>query len=347
MRYRPLGTSGLQVSEIGFGTGDNAGLMVRGSEREQREVVARALELGINYFDTSPDYGKGLAETNLGRALRAERANAVVCTKVEVMPEHLDDIAARITTSLEESLRRLGMGQVDVLMIHNAPRLAHDLNAPTWTPLTPDDFLGPASFALEQARAAGKVRFFGVACDLAEPAAAKPLLETGHFAVINANYSLVIPSGGHARASRITVGVNDADYEGLIAHAGAHGVGVAVIRPLAGGALSRQIVAAGTSGRHALAGGILTRRPDFFQPDVDRGRAFAFLERPGRSLAQAAYAFVLMLDSVTTILGGYSDLAQLEEIAAVPSMPPLSAQELAAIDAVYARNFSEAANSGP
>jgi len=347
MRFRPLGTTGLHASEIAFGTGDNAGLMVRGSEREQRAAVARALDLGINYFDTSPDYGKGLAETNLGRALRAERAHAIVCTKVEVMPDQLDDIAARITSSLEESLRRLGLGTVDVLMIHNAPRLVHDLNAPTWTPLTPEDFLGPVLLALEHARASGKVRFFGIACDLAEPAATKPLLETGRFAVINANYSLVNPSGGHHRRSRITAGVNDADYDGIIAHAGAHNVGVAVIRPLAGGALSRPIVVAGASARHALAGGILTRQPEFFEPDIERGRAFAFLERPGRSLAQAAYAFVLMEASVTTILGGYSDLAQLEELAAVPAMPPLSPDELAAIDAVYARNFSVAATTGP
>jgi aryl-alcohol dehydrogenase-like predicted oxidoreductase len=339
MHYRPLGTTGLHVSEIGFGTGDNAGLLVRGSEREQHAVVGRALELGINYFDTSPDYGKGLAETNLGKTFRALHADAIVCTKVEVMPDQLDDIYGRITRSVEESLRRLRMDAVDVLMIHNAPRLARDLDAPTWTPLTPDDFLGPVIEALEDAKAAGKCALFGIACDLAEPAAAKPLFETGHFAAINANYSLVNPSGGHARTSRLTVGVNDADYEGLIADAGRAGVGVAVIRPLAGGALSRPIVDAGAAGRHALAGGILTRRPEFFAPDVERGRAFAFLDRPGRSLAQAATAFVLMLESVTTVLGGYSDLTQLEEIARVPDMPPLTREELAAIDAVYARNF--------
>jgi aryl-alcohol dehydrogenase-like predicted oxidoreductase len=344
MHYRPLGSTGLHVSEIGFGTGDNAGLMVRGSEREQHAVVARALELGINYFDTSPDYGKGLAEINLGKTFRALRADAIVCTKVEIMPEHLDDIAGRIARSLDESLDRLQMDAVDLLMIHNAPRLAHDLDAPTWTPLTPEDFLGPALEALEAARAAGKIGFYGIACDLAEPAAAKPLFDTGYFSAINANYSLVNPSGGHARASHITAGVNDADYEGMIVHAGMAGVGVAVIRPLAGGALSRPIVDAGAAGRHTLAGGILTRRPEFFAPDVERGRAFAFLDRPGRSLAQAATAFVLMLESVTTVLGGYSDISQLEEIARVPELPPLTRDELVAIDAVYARNFDLPAN---
>ena len=108
MRYRALGRSGLQVSEIGFGTGDNAGLLVRGTEREQQDVVGRALELGITYFDTSPDYGKGLAETNLGRALKALRAadKAIVCTKVEIMPDELvaGDIEGKIGRSIDVRL---------------------------------------------------------------------------------------------------------------------------------------------------------------------------------------------------------------------------------------------------
>jgi aryl-alcohol dehydrogenase-like predicted oxidoreductase len=255
------------------------------------------------------------------------------------MPDELDDIEGKIARSLDDSLRRLGMEAVDVLMMHNAPRLEHDLNAPTWTPLTPEDFLGPALRALERARSSGKARCLGIACDLAEPAATKPLLETGAFAVINANYSLVNPSGGMRLPPSVEVGPEYVDYDGIITHAGRHGVGVALIRPLAGGALSQQIVDAGAAGRHALAGGILTRKPEFFEPDVRRGRAFAFLETRSRSLAQAAYTFALMNPAVTTVLGGYSDRAQLEELAAVSGMPPLSAAEMAGIEAAYAGNF--------
>ena len=66
MQYRKVGASDLVVSEIAFGCGGNAGLMVRGSDAERLPVVARALELGITYFDNAPDYGNGAAETNLG-----------------------------------------------------------------------------------------------------------------------------------------------------------------------------------------------------------------------------------------------------------------------------------------
>ena len=71
MEYRRVGNTELRVSEIGFGCGGNAGLMVRGSHDEQQRVVARAVELGMNYFDNAPDYGDGVAEENLGRVLQA------------------------------------------------------------------------------------------------------------------------------------------------------------------------------------------------------------------------------------------------------------------------------------
>ncbi|MFB3098101.1 MAG: aldo/keto reductase, partial [Dehalococcoidia bacterium] len=80
------------MSEIGFGCGGNAGLMVRGSPQQQREVIERALELGINYFDQAPDYGDGLSETNLGRALKDLGAHPYITTKVEVRAEDLGDI---------------------------------------------------------------------------------------------------------------------------------------------------------------------------------------------------------------------------------------------------------------
>ena len=59
---RPIGNTGIEASVLGFGTGDNAGLMVLGSPSEQRRAIDEAIAAGINYFDTSPDYGRGRAE---------------------------------------------------------------------------------------------------------------------------------------------------------------------------------------------------------------------------------------------------------------------------------------------
>ncbi len=73
MKYRPLGNTGLNVSEIGFGCGNVGGFMIRGGPGDQVQAVARAMDLGINYFDTAPSCGDGVSgdgvsETNLGRA---------------------------------------------------------------------------------------------------------------------------------------------------------------------------------------------------------------------------------------------------------------------------------------
>ena len=91
MNYRTLGRTGLRVSEIGFGCGNVGGLMVRGSFQEQLEGVQRALDLGVNYFDTAPSYGDGVSETNLGRVLDHLKPQVWVATKVNLR-HGLDDM---------------------------------------------------------------------------------------------------------------------------------------------------------------------------------------------------------------------------------------------------------------
>ena len=108
LAQRPIGHTGLSASVLGFGTGDNAGLMVLGSVADQREAVAQAIGAGVNYFDTSPDYGRGRAEENLGRALKGRRHEVLITTKVEVMPADQHRLAKKVHESLNDSLRRLG-----------------------------------------------------------------------------------------------------------------------------------------------------------------------------------------------------------------------------------------------
>lgn len=66
MNYRNFGVTGLRVSELGFGCGSVGGLFVRCSSDEMIDTVERALDIGINYFDTASIYGNGLSESNLG-----------------------------------------------------------------------------------------------------------------------------------------------------------------------------------------------------------------------------------------------------------------------------------------
>ena len=91
MNYRTLGGTGLSVSEVAFGCGSVGGVLVRGNHDEQIEAVSRAMEMGINYFDTAPGYGDGLSETNLGHVLAELHADDVtVATKVRLSVDDLE-----------------------------------------------------------------------------------------------------------------------------------------------------------------------------------------------------------------------------------------------------------------
>src|SRR5579872_2856615 len=113
MEMRVFGRTGLRLSILGFGCGAVGGLMVRGDPADQERTVARALDAGVNYFDTAVLYGNGQSEQNLGRVLRALRAHDVVVgTKVLVPPDHRGNIAEAVARSLEGSLQRLGLDRV-------------------------------------------------------------------------------------------------------------------------------------------------------------------------------------------------------------------------------------------
>ena len=107
MEYRPLGRTGLEASALGFGCGAVGGLLVRGEHKEMVRVVARAIELGINYFDTARVYGDGASEANLGRVLQELEADVLVGTKVRLLASEMDDIAGAVVASVEGSLERL------------------------------------------------------------------------------------------------------------------------------------------------------------------------------------------------------------------------------------------------
>jgi len=345
MQYREIGSTGIRVSEIGFGTGDNAGLMVKGTPEEMERAVARAIELGVNYFDCSPDYGKGVAETNLGRILKKLGARPLITTKIEVGPQNKDDIPGRVLQSIDESLARLQVDHVDFLEIHNAPAAQHkpateetvrkqgpDSFGPPWIPLVLDDYIGPkgALGALEKLRGEGKVRFFGFACEHAEVDAAKKVLDSGHFSIINVWLNLMNPTSGWPKPAGLSV---DYDYGQLIDYAAAHGAGVAVIRPLAGGATT------GASGRHALAGGGMSRNPEPFLAEQRRASPLGFLARQDRTLAQAAYQFILSHPGVSTVVGGYSELSHLEDAVACSGKGPLPAEDMQRLQQVWQADF--------
>jgi hypothetical protein len=140
--YRPFGRTGFTMSDISFGT---SGLSDAG-------VVRRALDRGINYFDTSPDYSHTQSERALGEGLRGvPRDQVFVASKFCTPSGHLDadTPADEIVRSVEESLRRIGTDYLDVALIH-AVNTVERLMAPTFHE------------AFDRLKEAGKVRYLGV-----------------------------------------------------------------------------------------------------------------------------------------------------------------------------------------
>lgn len=342
MEYREIGSTGVRVSEIGFGCGGNAGLMVKGTPEQQREAISRALELGINYFDQAPDYGDGISETNLGRVLKDLGAHPYITSKVEVRAENLSDIAGHIVRSVDESLKRLGIEYLDFLQVHNGPVLHQpELSGRSYTHLTVEDYLRPggALEGLQQVQRSGKARFIGFITRGNDEPAVRQLIDTGAFNLINLSVNLLNPSAAmKPHGMRV-----DHDYGGILGYAAAHGVGAAVYSPLAGGFLNDNAVAGGPS--HPTAGG--RRSPEAMETGLRQATALSFLSQklnPGtqpddHGLAEAAIRFVLSLEGVTTVLGGFSDTEQLNEIAACSGKRPLSEQNMARLEMVWRANF--------
>lgn len=154
MIYRTLGKTGLVVSIIGFGAsplGDEFGVA---DPEEGKRAVDRAIDLGINYFDVSPYYGRTLAETRLGEALAGKRDKVFLATKAGRYGKDpdlgFDFSAERIVQSVDESLRRLQTDYIDVLQ-------AHDIEYGRKEQILEETL--PAMFRLKEA---GKVRFVGI-----------------------------------------------------------------------------------------------------------------------------------------------------------------------------------------
>src|SRR5262249_30210604 len=141
---------------LGYGAGAVGGLFTKGDAVDQERAIARAIEAGINYFDTAALYGNGESEKNLGRVLKALKADVVVGTKVRMGAAHRADIGKGIVQGMEDSLRRMGRDSVDLFQLHN-PLVAKDAN----DHLAIDLALNEVVPALDKLRQQGKTRFIG------------------------------------------------------------------------------------------------------------------------------------------------------------------------------------------
>lgn len=311
MEMRIFGRSGMKISILGFGCGAVGGLMVRGDPADQERAIGRALDSGVNYFDTAVAYGNGESEKNLGRILnKLKPKDVIVGTKVRLAP-NTGSIAEFITKSLEGSLQRLGREQVDILHFHDPITSAGGGNT-----LSAQQVLNQVVPAFEALRRQGKVRFLGITA-VGDTSALQEVIDAGVFDSAQVTYNMLNPSA----ATALPPDYPAQDYGKLFEHTQAAGVGVIGIRVLAGGALS------GSAERHAIASappapiGSATS----YEGDLKRAQRLAPLVKEGfaASLAEAATRFCIGHPAMGTILVGVATPQQFEDALAAVMKGPL------------------------
>ena len=319
MEYRKLGNRNLTVSTLGFGCGAIGGLLVRGEYPTMRAVVARAIDLGVTYFDTAALYGNGQSEVNLGAILRELQAPVIVGTKVRLRgAEALANVGQAVTSAVEQSLRRLGLERVDLIQFHNSIGTSRE---PHQDRVTLEDAAQVVA-TFQQLAAQGKVGLWGIT-GLGETDALHQAVNRGGLHAIQACFNLLNPSAGHP----VPADFPYQDYGQLIDQAGAQGMGVIAIRVLAGGALS------GTLDRHPVAAP--TPNPiasaTNYADDVAAAQRYGWLVDNGHveNLVEAAIRFVISKPQVSTALVGISNMEQLEAAVAYANRGPLAAAVVA------------------
>ena len=218
MRYRTLGRTGLEVSEVGFG-GAPLGIpnyqeawdpWAEETTRSAVDAIHRAIDLGYNYFDTAPSYGDGRSEELMGQGLAGKRTQVYLASKTEWHGQSRDDVLARA----ESSLQRLGTDYLDVLQFHGGDYKPEDV----------EHILhgGPLD-AYQRLKEAGKIRFIGITAE--EPVTLRPLIETGLFDVIQIRYNIIYQNAWH----------------NILPLARENNLGVVLMRPLSSGVFQKMM----------------------------------------------------------------------------------------------------------
>ncbi|MGI8747512.1 MAG: aldo/keto reductase [Deinococcus sp.] len=302
MHHRPLGRTGLEVSEIGFGAwaigGDAWGPV---EDRASLRAMERALELGVNFIDTADVYGDGHSETLVAQVLRGRRDQVIVATKGGLMGHHRDPQGEpvyhrpeKIIAAFEDSLRRLGTDYIDVYFDH------------IWwdRPEETEAFLS----AFAQLKQQGRVRAVGVSTDSFEYV--QHFNQGGTLDVVQLDYSIL----------------NRKAEQDILPYCQQHGIGVVVRGPLRMGLLTGKFTPATSFPEGDVRHG--WPQEDWFQGSLGKVERLRPLTSQERSMGQLALQFVLSHPAVSAAIPGGKTPEQVEQNAAASTRPLLNPEEL-------------------
>jgi aryl-alcohol dehydrogenase-like predicted oxidoreductase len=321
MRYRRLGNTDIEVSEVGFGVWTlSTGWWGEVDDKRSVRLLKRAYEEGINYFDTADTYGSGKGEILLADAFGHMRDEVVISTKIgydfynytkrrgqQERPQDWSEDFVRF--ALEQSLKRLTTDYVDFLQLHNTKM---------------DAIENDALFSLmEEFKKEGKIRAYGVALG--------PKIGW-------------LEEGVKAMKERDLVGVQmiynlleQDPGRGLIEAARQTGTSLLVRVPHSSGMLEGKYTKETTFAKNDHR----RHRPkEWLLEGLRKVEQLGFLSAFGeRTLGQAALKFVLASPEVASTLPNIYDEEQLKEFAAAPETPDLSQEELTRVEELYDNNF--------
>jgi aryl-alcohol dehydrogenase-like predicted oxidoreductase len=320
MNTRPLGRTGLQVSEIGFGAwGIGGSEWIGADDEESLRALRRALDRGVSFIDTAIVYGRGRSERLVGQVVREREERVLVATKIP--PKNMEWPARKgvpvaetfpadhIRKFCDKSLRNLGMERVDLMQFH------------VWQ----DDWLDEGGWqeAWTGLKTSGKVRFLGVSINDHEPATAVRAVSSGLFDALQVIYNIFDPTPARE----------------ILPLCQKHGVGVLARVPLDEGGLTGTITPDSTFPEGDF-------RRDYFAGDrkrqvFERAEGLTKLLGPeAATLPELALRFCLSHDAVSTVIPGMRRTATVDANVAVSDGRRLSPAFLSTLAGhAWPRNF--------
>jgi aryl-alcohol dehydrogenase-like predicted oxidoreductase len=319
MNYRNLGRTGFRVSTISFGAWAIGGTWGEVDDRQSLAALHRAVDLGVNFFDTADVYGDGRSEHLLARLKRERKEEIIVATKAgrRLDPHTADGYTPEnLGRFIDRSLRNLGVEALDLLQLHCPPTEVY---------YRPELFEALDAFVRQ-----GKVRYYGVSVEQVEQAL-KAIEYPGVQSV-----QIIFNIFRHRPADL------------FFREAERRQVGILARLPLSSGMLAgkmsiRSEFAAADHRSFNRLGEAFDRGETFSGLDYETGlkavEELRDLVPKGATMAQFALRWILMFDAVTCAIPGAKRPSQVEENVAAADLPALSPSTMQAVRDLYEKRI--------